>query len=160
MAALAAACCLSFAASAQSQSLAEVAKREKARRAENSQTDKDKEVVVVDEFALRNTHASTFSAVEVTGGATRESAPATPVELGRPAPENPNRAKPPAPAKNKTQASAAPPRLEQTELGKGWTTDRGNTSQMREAPPGTKPIHPTTPRTQVGHDKNGNPIYR
>ena len=144
---------LSFAAMAQSQSLAEVAKKEKARRAEIAETSKDKPVVVVDEHALRTTQASTFTAVEVTGGATRST---DPVELGRPAPENPNRAKPVAPAKKDVQVRRPPPGVANTEMGKGWSTNHDNTSHMREAPPGTVPLQATHPYVRT--DEHGRPI--
>lgn len=151
---------LSLAASANSQSLAEAAKKEKARRAKNAANLKDKQVVVIDDHALRNAEASTFSAVQVSGAPSQARKP---VELGRPVPENPNRTRPAASQQKETKSgstTSSSPRIAETELGRGWSTGKDNTTQMREAPPGTKPIHPTTPRTMVGRDRNGNPIYR
>lgn len=56
-----------FAASAHSQSLGELARKEKARRKDNATTGKSSQVVVVDENALGTIDAPTFTAVQVTG---------------------------------------------------------------------------------------------
>jgi hypothetical protein len=134
-----------------------MAKKEKARRAEVAKTGKD-QAVVVDEWALRTVEGETFTAVEATGAAERVRTS----EPGTPAPSNPNRARTtPAPKTTpKTPPSGAPKQAASTELGRGWSTGKDNTTQMRNAPPGTQPIHPTSPRRIVGRDQNGNPIYR
>lgn len=147
--------CVSFAASAHSQSLAEAARKEKARRAEIAKTGQDKPAVL-DEWALRNAEAETFTEVKATGAAERQ----RPSDIGRPAPSNPNKARAATPPKTTptTPPSSTTPRVAKTELGRGWSTGKDNTTQMRDAPPGTKPIHETTPRRCGGQDLNGNPI--
>ena len=150
--------CFSVAAAAHSQSLAEVAKKEKVRRAKNAEQTKAKEVLVLDDHALRNAEASTFSAVQVSGAPTRE--PVARARLARPLTENPNRKQPATPPKKEANTESggvptSPMGAAQSELGRGWSTGKDNTTQMREAPPGTEPMHPRMP----GRDKNGVLIY-
>lgn len=149
---------LLLASSAHSQSLAELAKKEKARRARIAADSKNQPATVIDEHALRSVEASTFSAVQVSG-APKRAREVREVELGRPVPENPNRTRSASSQKRETKSKSTKSPAG-TELGRGWTTGNDNTTQMRSAPPGTKPIHPTSPRTMVGRDRNGNPIYR
>jgi hypothetical protein len=154
--------CVSLASSAHSQSLAELAKKEKARRAANVQSGKSAEVVTVDEVALRNAESSTFTAVESN---VRTASPRP--ELESTAPNAAARDRASASARNEPSRSGASTsnqsangnQVAETDLGKGWSTNHDNQKGLRPAPPGTQPIHPTSPRTQVGLDKNGNPIY-
>ncbi len=142
-------------------SLAEVARNEKARRAANARTGKSSQVAKVDEQALRNVYAPTFTAVEVTGAGERSSTPAAPT--GGTAPSNPNR--PPRSATKETGRTTpkpSTPTAANTELGKGWSTNHGvpNTGRgwdTKRSTKGVVPIHPTTPQ---GPDYKGPAIYR
>lgn len=124
--------CLALAGTARSQSLAEVAKKEKARRAQISQTREDTAVAVVDERALRNANGSTFAGVEVTGA--RERADLTGSATAPPV--NPNRATTAPPTKSAQKTSRpSTPTVANTELAKGW-------SKKNEPPPGGKGWNP------------------
>lgn len=154
--------CVSLAASAHSQSLAELAKKEKARRAANAQSGRSAEVVTVDEVALRNAESSTFTAVESN---VRTASPRPALEpSSAPVPVRDRDGAATTKESRKSGASSTNPsangnKVAETDLGKGWSTNHDNQKGLRPAPPGTQPIHPTSPRTQVGMDKNGNPIY-
>jgi len=110
--------CLAYAGTGHTQSLAEIAKNEKARRAKISETRKDGGVVVVDERALRNANGSTFIAVEGTGMRDRAELPTT--AAGQP-PVNPNRPATTAPPTKAAQTTPSSPTAANTELGKGWS---------------------------------------
>jgi hypothetical protein len=151
--------CLAFAGMVQGQSLAEIAKKEKARRAKISETKTD-DAPVVGERALRNANGSTFAAVEVTGARARGESPLA--AANSPA-VNPNK-RTATPPKNASQATARPstPKVANTELGRGW-------SEKSEPPPGGKgwnprrkeilesmgrTIEPIHPRTVQERDRN------
>ena len=145
--------CLAYAGTGHTQSLAEVAKKEKARRAQISETRKDGDVVVVGERALRNANGSTFTAVEVTGARDRAewSAPAA-----GPPPVNPNKATTAPPTKTaQTTPGPSTPTAANTELGKGWSKNNEHPPSGRGWNPRRKeilesmgrtiePIHPRT----------------
>jgi hypothetical protein len=160
--------CLTFAGAAHAQSLADIAKKEKARRAQITETRNDGGGVVVDDHALRNANGSTFSAAEVTGAPKRaEWTPAPGQPLA-----NPNRRATSPPTKTaQTTTGTSNPTPAETEKGRGWSTQKQPTSggrgwnhrrkEILESMGRTvEPIHPTSNRRIVGRDHNGVPIYQ
>jgi len=141
--------CLVYAGTGHTQSLAEVAKKEKARRAQISETRKDGEVVVVGERALRNANGSTFTAVEVTGGPDRAERSTT---AAGPPPVNPNKATAPPQTAQSTTPRPSTPTAANTELGKGW-------SKKNEPPPGGKGWNPRRKEILESMGRRVDPIH-
>ena len=111
---------LAITATASSQSLVELAQKEKARRAEIAKTRES--VEVIDAHRLTTVYSDTFTAIEVTGSLQPES-PAEPAELGRPPLENPNRTIEIPTTQSSTTGNGA------VAMGRGW-------SPGSEHPPG------------------------
>lgn len=137
--------CICLAASAESQSLAEIAKKEKARRAANAQSSKSDDVVTIDETALRNSESSTFSAVEssvqTAAPASLQSTPVTPVTPR--APRNPRgetRTSSGTPSDTAQSTSSGSKGMGNTDLSKGWSTDKDNTTQLETS--SHRPLRP------------------
>ncbi len=152
--------CLSYAGTGHAQSLAEVAKKEKARRAQISETRTDGDAVAIGERELRNANGSTFTAVEVKGGQNRA---ATPSAAASAPPVNPNK-QTTAPSTKTGQTTSRPsaPTAANTELGKGWSTKNESATGERGWNPRRKeilesmgrrvdPIHPRTVQERDGN---------
>jgi len=114
---LAVSSCFLVTATASPQSLAELAQKEKARRAEIAKSGKT--VEIIDAHALTTVDSDTFTAIEVTGPL-REISAASPAELGRPILENPNRT-------IEIDTTPSSSSAQQGATGRGWSS--GNDHQ-------------------------------
>jgi hypothetical protein len=132
---LLAACGIFLAASPHSQSLADVARKERARRTENAKTGKSAQVVAMDEQAIRQIDAPTFMAVQISGRP--ESSSTREPQLGELAPSGAtppvvDRSKPIETVRTPPQASTPAPGKNKNKLERGWsdvpdhTNGRGN----------------------------------